>query len=86
MQTIYAFTQGYDGDKVQPFWRLAWPIGDFIKRLPDGLNRYWYADATRFIPFTIHEFQLLIRGVRRARARPVDTVCFIGVGTVDFVF
>ena len=56
MQTIYAFTQGYDGDKVVPFWKLLWPIGDFIKRLPDGLNRYWYPNATRFIPFTIHEF------------------------------
>ncbi|MBI3385805.1 hypothetical protein HY031_01840 [Candidatus Gottesmanbacteria bacterium] len=25
-------------------------------RLPEGLNRYWYANATRFIPYTIHEF------------------------------
>jgi YYY domain-containing protein len=56
MQTIYAFTQGYDGDKVVPFWTILWPIGDFITRLPDGLNRYWYANATRFIPYTIHEF------------------------------
>lgn len=56
MQTIYAFTQGYDGENVQPFWKLLWPIGEFISRLPDGLNRYWYANATRFIPYTIHEF------------------------------
>ncbi len=56
MQTIYAFTQGYDGDKVVPFWTILWPIGNFISRLPDGLNRYWYANATRFIPYTIHEF------------------------------
>lgn len=56
MQTVYAFTQGYDGENVQPFWKLLWPIGDFIHRLPDGLNRYWYANATRFIPYTIHEF------------------------------
>ena len=56
MQTIYAFTKGYDGDKVVAFWKLLWPIGDFIARLPDGLNRYWYANATRFIPYTIHEF------------------------------
>ncbi|MCX6794180.1 MAG: DUF2298 domain-containing protein [Candidatus Gottesmanbacteria bacterium] len=56
MQTLYAFTQGYDGDKVQPFWKLLWPIEDFISRLPDGINRYWYANATRFIPYTIHEF------------------------------
>lgn len=56
MQTLYAFTKGYDGDNVQPFWKLLWPIEDFISRLPDGLNRYWYANATRFIPYTIHEF------------------------------
>ncbi len=56
MQTIYVFTQGYDGENVQPFWKLLWPIGDFISRLPAGLNRYWYANATRFIPYTIHEF------------------------------
>lgn len=56
MQTIYAFTQGYDGENVKPFWELLWPIGDSILRLSDGLNRYWYANATRFIPYTIHEF------------------------------
>jgi uncharacterized membrane protein len=47
MQTLYAFTQGYDGDKVVPFWTLFGKI---------DLNRYWYANATRFIPYTIHEF------------------------------
>lgn len=47
MQTIYAFTKGYDGDAVRPFWELLGKI---------DLNRYWYANATRFIPLTIHEF------------------------------
>lgn len=56
MQTIYAFTQGYVGDAVKPFWTLLWPIRDFWQKLPDGLNIYWYANATRFIPYTIHEF------------------------------
>jgi YYY domain-containing protein len=56
MQTIYAFTQGYVGENIKPFWELLWPIGAFIKQLPDGLQTYWYANATRFIPFTIHEF------------------------------
>lgn len=56
MQTIYAFTQGYTGDAVKPFWQLFWPIRDFWKDLPIGLNTYWYANATRFIPYTIHEF------------------------------
>lgn len=56
MQTLYSFTRGYTGENVQPFWKLLWPIGEFWRRLPEGLNTYWYANATRFIPFTIHEF------------------------------
>lgn len=56
MQTLYAFTRGYTGENVQPFWKLAWGIGEFWTRLPEGLDQYWYANATRFIPFTIHEF------------------------------
>jgi uncharacterized membrane protein len=56
MQTIYAFTQGYTGENVKPFWELFWPITKFWQNLPVGLNTYWYANATRFIPYTIHEF------------------------------
>ncbi len=66
LQTIYAFTRGYTGDNVQPFWELWWPtplrqgfagqVGEIWANLLQGLNTYWYANATRFIPFTIHEF------------------------------
>lgn len=56
MQTVYAFTRGYTGDKVKPFWELFWGFGEFWTKLSVGLNTYWYANATRFIPFTIHEF------------------------------
>jgi YYY domain-containing protein len=56
MQTIYAFTKGYTGDAVKPFWQLLWPLAQFWEKLPQGLNTYWYANATRFIPFSIHEF------------------------------
>lgn len=56
MQTIYAFTKGYTGEDVAPFWTLLWKWSEFLQRLPEGLERYWYANATRFIPFTIHEF------------------------------
>lgn len=56
MQTIYAFTQGYTGEDVKPFWKLFWGRGEILTRLPEGIERYWYANATRFIPFTIHEF------------------------------
>ncbi len=56
MQTIYAFTKGYVGENVEPFWKLLWPLREVVAGLPQGMERYWYANATRFIPFTIHEF------------------------------
>ncbi len=51
LQTIYAFTRGYTGDPAggpPAFWKLGWSL--------QGLTSYWYANATRFIPYTIHEF------------------------------
>ncbi len=56
MQTIYAFTQGYTGDNPPPFWTVFWKPDEFLSNVSQGLNTYWYANATRFIPFTIHEF------------------------------
>lgn len=56
MQTVYAFTKGYTGEDVKPFWELLWPISEFFSRVGEGMQTYWYANATRFIPFTIHEF------------------------------
>lgn len=56
MQTVYAFTRGYDGEQVKPFWTLVWGAGELVQKFPEGWSRYWYANATRFIPFTIHEF------------------------------
>ena len=51
LHTIYAFTEGYAGkeDNPPPFWELRWT--------PDEVGKYyWYPNATRFIPWTIHEF------------------------------
>lgn len=47
LHTIYLFTAGYPVDKPVPFWEIL-----------SGYNptKYWYPNATRFIPFTIHEF------------------------------
>jgi YYY domain-containing protein len=56
MQTLYAFTKGYTGDNVVPFWTVLWSSSEFFQKLPVGMATYWYANATRFIPFTIHEF------------------------------
>ena len=49
LQTIYALTSGYNGEETPPpFWE--------IKFDPNGWKNYWYPNATRFIPYTIHEF------------------------------
>ncbi|MEO6508407.1 MAG: DUF2298 domain-containing protein, partial [Patescibacteria group bacterium] len=47
LHTIYIFTKGYENESPVPFWKIM-----------DSLNslKYWYPNATRFIPFTIHEF------------------------------
>jgi uncharacterized membrane protein len=47
LHTIYLLTSGYSADKPIPFWEIL-----------SGYNpaKYWYPNATRFIPFTIHEF------------------------------
>lgn len=48
LQTIYAFFQNYiPPEQPVPFWQLP---------LKWNLEGYWYPNATRFIPFTIHEF------------------------------
>ena len=47
LHTIYLFTKGYPNESPVPFWKIL-----------SGFNpaTYWYPNATRFIPFTIHEF------------------------------
>lgn len=47
LHTIYLFTSGYPNESPIPFWNI------FANYNP---TKYWYPNATRFIPFTIHEF------------------------------
>jgi YYY domain-containing protein len=47
LHTIYLFTKGYPNDNPVPFWNI-------ISWFNPGA--YWYPNATRFIPYTIHEF------------------------------
>lgn len=51
LQTVYSFFQGYKGESPVPFWNLSFQPNLFP-------NSYWYPNATRFIPFTIHEFPI----------------------------
>lgn len=50
LHTIYLFTKGYGTESPVPFWTI-W-TGVFTDAT------YWYPNATRFIPFTIHEFPI----------------------------
>jgi len=57
LQTVYVFTKGYQGeeDNPPPFWKiLINPLDGEQRKL--GREGYWYPNATRFIPYTIHEF------------------------------
>lgn len=47
LHPIYVFTKGYVGEKPVPPWEV---LGEF------NIKGYWYPNATRFIPYTIHEF------------------------------
>ncbi len=47
LHTIYLFTQGYNTEQPVPFWNILSSYSP---------TKYWYPNATRFIPFTIHEF------------------------------
>ncbi len=47
LHPIYLFTKGYPNETPIPFWEI------FSTYNP---TKYWYPNATRFIPFTIHEF------------------------------
>lgn len=52
LTTIYTFFKAYEPlDKAVPFWTLPFLPLSFP-------NNYWYPNATRFIPFTIHEFPI----------------------------
>lgn len=52
LTTIYTFFKAYTpADNPVLFWQLPFLPFNF----PNG---YWYPNATRFIPFTIHEFPL----------------------------
>lgn len=66
LHTIYLFTQGYPNENPEPFWKIFQSIKmientmqisetGFINAMVIN-SKYWYPNATRFIPFTIHEF------------------------------
>jgi len=57
LHTVYAFTKGYafDEQNPPPFWMLLINPLD-SDSVSAAKSTYWYPNATRFIPYTIHEF------------------------------
>lgn len=49
LHTIYLFTSGYPNEEPIPFWKILSAYDS---------TKYWYPNATRFIPLTIHEFPI----------------------------
>ncbi|PIZ62188.1 hypothetical protein COY16_05065 [Candidatus Roizmanbacteria bacterium CG_4_10_14_0_2_um_filter_39_13] len=66
LHTIYTFTRGYPNEHPEPFWSLFQTVAEVRETMAStggGVyesmvqnSSYWYPNATRFIPFTIHEF------------------------------
>lgn len=79
LHTIYAFFQTYSPDKPVPFWTLK-PSLNF--------SEYWYPNATRFIPFTIHEFPLysLVVADLHGHVLNIPTVLLLIAVIISFYF
>lgn len=63
LHTAYSLTEGYPNEKPVPLWELEpkYTLSDLAnpKSAFDKLSvNYWYPNATRFIPLTIHEFPI----------------------------
>ena len=66
LHTIYTFTTGYPNESPEPFWDKFQSIAEIQATMTSSgggvyesmvqNSAYWYPNATRFIPFTIHEF------------------------------
>lgn len=60
LHTIYVFTSGYPNENPVPFWRIFSFCNTIFPSACQALGKtlypYWYPNATRFIPYTIHEF------------------------------
>ncbi len=60
LHTIYVLTSGYPNENPVPFWQIFSFCNTLFPNACQTLGKtlypYWYPNATRFIPYTIHEF------------------------------
>lgn len=80
LTTIYAFFKAYvPADKPVPFWQLPFLPFSF----PNG---FWYPNATRFIPFTIHEFPIYSFVVSDLHGHVLDIPFVLLIIAISFTF
>lgn len=80
LTTIYAFFKVYiPADKPVPFWQLPFLPFSFP-------NSFWYPNATRFIPFTIHEFPIYSFVVSDLHGHVLDIPFVLLIIAISFTF
>jgi uncharacterized membrane protein len=80
LTTIYAFFKAYvPADKPVPFSQLPFLPFSFP-------NNYWYPNATRFIPYTIHEFPVYSFVVSDLHGHVLDILFVLLSISVIFTF
>ena len=77
LHTLYLFTSGYPAEKPIPFWEI---ISSY------NPTKYWYPNATRFIPFTIHEFPSYSYVVADLHGHVFDILFVLVTLAVLFIF
>ncbi|MDO8638856.1 MAG: DUF2298 domain-containing protein [Candidatus Daviesbacteria bacterium] len=77
LHTVYVFFENYKVENPAPFWLLK----------PELNLAYWYPNATRFIPFTIHEFPLYSFVVSDLHGHVLDIpVVFLIIALLIYIF
>lgn len=77
LHTIYLFTKGYPNDKPVPFWTILSKFNP---------ANYWYPNATRFIPYTIHEFPIYSYVVADLHGHVFDIPFVLLTLAISYVF
>ncbi len=79
LHTIYTFFKPYDVNNPVPFWNVIFSPGTFP-------NSYWYPNATRFIPFTIHEFPIYSFVVSDMHGHLLDIIFILLIIALTYIF
>lgn len=79
LHTLYSLFKPYNTDNPVPFWNLIFSPSSFP-------NSYWYPNATRFIPLTIHEFPIYSFVVADLHGHVIDIIYVLLIIALAFIF